>query len=71
MDFGDGDRALELIQEIRNGTPLGRILGNGTAIVGQVYGIKVRQYQLMIPGQLKVQGLRMPHHLKGLTTPAD
>ena len=40
MDFGDGDRALELIQEIRNGTPLGRILGNGTAIVGQVYGIE-------------------------------
>jgi len=40
MDFGDGDRALELIQEIRSGTPLGRILGNGTAIVGQVYGIE-------------------------------
>jgi len=40
MDFGDGDRALELIQEIRNGTTLGRILGNGPAIVGQVYGIE-------------------------------
>ncbi|NQS91780.1 MAG: aldehyde ferredoxin oxidoreductase, partial [Chloroflexi bacterium] len=40
MDFGDGDRALELIQEIRSGTPLGRILGNGAAIVGQVYGIE-------------------------------
>ena len=34
------DRALELIQEIRNGTTLGRILGNGPAIVGQVYGIE-------------------------------
>lgn len=40
MDFGDGDRALELIREIRSGTPLGRILGNGPAIVGQVYGIE-------------------------------
>lgn len=40
MDFGDGDRALELIQEIRRGTPLGRILGNGSAIVGQVFGIE-------------------------------
>jgi aldehyde:ferredoxin oxidoreductase len=40
MDFGDGDRALELVQEIRTGTPLGRILGNGPAIVGQVYGIE-------------------------------
>lgn len=40
MDFGDGDRALELIQEIKRGTPLGRILGNGSAIVGQVFGIE-------------------------------
>ncbi|MEE8356172.1 MAG: aldehyde ferredoxin oxidoreductase C-terminal domain-containing protein [Anaerolineales bacterium] len=40
MDFGDSDRALELIQEIRSGTPLGRILGGGAAIVGQVYGIE-------------------------------
>jgi aldehyde:ferredoxin oxidoreductase len=40
MDFGDRDRALELIQEIRSGTPLGRILGSGAAIVGQVYGIE-------------------------------
>ncbi|MFL7893318.1 MAG: aldehyde ferredoxin oxidoreductase C-terminal domain-containing protein [Anaerolineales bacterium] len=40
MTFGDGERALELIQEIRINTPMGRILGNGAAITGQVFGIE-------------------------------
>jgi len=40
MKFGDGIRALELINEIRTGTPLGRILGQGAAITGKVLGIE-------------------------------
>jgi aldehyde:ferredoxin oxidoreductase len=36
---GDAKAALELIKEIRKGTPLGRILGCGAAAVGQMYGI--------------------------------
>lgn len=40
MDFGDGDRALELMEEIRRGTPLGRVLGDGAAAVGEEYGIE-------------------------------
>lgn len=40
MCFGDGQRALELVREIREGTPLGRILGQGAAITGQVLGVK-------------------------------
>jgi aldehyde:ferredoxin oxidoreductase len=40
MEFGDGDRALELLQEIRKGTSLGRVLGNGAAMVGQEYGVE-------------------------------
>lgn len=40
MKFGDGARALELLEEIRKGTPLGRILGNGAAIAGRVLGIE-------------------------------
>lgn len=40
MEFGDADRALELVEEIRKGTPLGRVLGNGAAITGQVFGVK-------------------------------
>jgi len=39
MAFGDGDRALELIDEIREGTPLGRILGHGAAVAGRVLGV--------------------------------
>lgn len=39
MEFGDGDRAMELINEIRKGTPLGRILGNGPAVAGRVLGV--------------------------------
>ncbi len=40
MSFGDGERAIELIAEIRSNSPLGRILGNGAAITGQVFGIE-------------------------------
>jgi len=40
MEFGDGDRALALIAEIRGGTPLGRILGNGAGMVGKAFGIE-------------------------------
>ncbi len=40
MAFGDSQRALELIQEIRQGTPLGRLLGSGAAITGKVLGIE-------------------------------
>jgi aldehyde:ferredoxin oxidoreductase len=40
MQYGDSQRALELLQEIRLGTPLGRILGNGAAVTGEVLGIE-------------------------------
>lgn len=39
MSFGDGARALELLDEIRRRTPLGRILGCGAALTGKVFGI--------------------------------
>ncbi len=39
MEFGDGDRAMELLKEIRQGTPLGRIIGQGAATVGKVFGV--------------------------------
>lgn len=38
--FGDGDGALELMQEVGEGTPLGRIIGNGAAIAGAVLGVR-------------------------------
>ena len=40
MQFGDGERALELIREIRANTPLGRILGQGATTTGRVFGIE-------------------------------
>jgi aldehyde:ferredoxin oxidoreductase len=39
MAFGDSDRAMELIHEIRKGTPLGRDLGDGVVTTGRVLGI--------------------------------
>jgi len=39
MQFGDGERALQLLAEIRKGTPLGRILGHGAAMAGRVLGV--------------------------------
>ena len=40
MQYGDGERALALIGEIRAGTPLGRVLGNGAAVTGRVLGVE-------------------------------
>jgi aldehyde:ferredoxin oxidoreductase len=40
MEWGDGKRALELIDEIRKGTALGRVLGMGAGITGKVFGIE-------------------------------
>jgi aldehyde:ferredoxin oxidoreductase len=40
MDWGDGARALELLAEIRQGTPLGRALGGGAALAGKVLGVQ-------------------------------
>jgi len=39
LSFSDGSRAIELLHEIGKGTPLGRILGNGVAITGKVFGV--------------------------------
>ncbi len=38
-EFGDAQAAIELIKEVGKGTPLGRILGNGAAVAGQVFGV--------------------------------
>ncbi len=38
-EFGDGEKAIELLHEIGKGTPLGRILGQGAAFTGQAFGV--------------------------------
>ncbi|MBC7241379.1 MAG: aldehyde ferredoxin oxidoreductase [Anaerolineae bacterium] len=40
MEFGDGERALELLEEVARGTPLGRLLGQGCAVLGRVLGVE-------------------------------
>jgi aldehyde:ferredoxin oxidoreductase len=40
MEFGDGQRARELLEEIRQGTALGRVLGAGATTTGKVYGVE-------------------------------
>jgi aldehyde:ferredoxin oxidoreductase len=37
--FGDADAAIGLVKEVGKGTPLGRVLGNGAAVTGQVFGV--------------------------------
>ena len=37
--FGDGEAAINLIKEVGKGTPMGRIIGGGAAMVGRAYGI--------------------------------
>ncbi len=39
-EYGDGEAILKLISEdVANGTPLGRIIGSGTANLGKIYGL--------------------------------
>ncbi len=38
--FGDAQAAIELVKEVGKGTPLGRILGNGAAVTGKVFGVE-------------------------------
>ncbi len=40
MAWGDGQRALQLVNEIRQNTPLGRILGMGATTAGKVLGVE-------------------------------
>ncbi|HBF43626.1 MAG TPA: aldehyde ferredoxin oxidoreductase [Desulfobacteraceae bacterium] len=39
-EFGDAAGAEELMAEIVKGTPLGRILGSGAAVVGKTFGVR-------------------------------
>lgn len=38
MDFGDSERALQLMEEIKEGTPLGHTIGNGAAHAAKDFG---------------------------------
>ena len=39
MAFGNSEAALRLVEEIRSGSPVGRILGAGAAVAGKVLGV--------------------------------
>ncbi len=39
IEFGDGKGALKLLDEVKNKTPTGRILANGTAFTAQAFGV--------------------------------
>ena len=38
IPFGDGEKAIKLLEEVGKGTPMGRILGNGAWFTGKAYG---------------------------------
>jgi len=38
-EFGDWEKAIELMHEIGKGTPLGHILGNGAEVTARVFGV--------------------------------
>ena len=40
LKFGDGQGAINLIKEVGQGTPLGRIIGSGAAVTGKVFGVE-------------------------------
>lgn len=40
VEFGDSQGALNLLKEVGQGTPLGRVLGNGAGVTGKVFGVE-------------------------------
>ena len=76
MDFGDGQRALALIAEIREGTPLGRVLGQGAVTTGRVFGVrrvaasKARLCRPTTRAPSRAPASPTPRRRKGPTTPA-
>ena len=39
-EFGDAEAAINMVKEVGKGTHLGRILGNGAAVTGKVFGVE-------------------------------
>jgi aldehyde:ferredoxin oxidoreductase len=40
LEFGDGEGALRLLQEVGKGSPLGKIIGSGAATAARVLGVR-------------------------------
>ena len=40
LKFGDAGRAIRLVKEVGEGTPLGRILSSGADVTGKVFGVE-------------------------------
>jgi aldehyde:ferredoxin oxidoreductase len=38
--FGDAEAAINLLKEVGKGSPLGRVIGNGAAVTGKVFGVE-------------------------------
>ena len=60
-EFGDGKAAIDLLKEVGQGTPLGRVLGSGAAVTGQVFGVErvpvVKRQALPAYDPRSVQGI--------------
>ena len=39
IEFGDGKGAISLLKEVGKGTPLGRVIGSGTSLTAQTFGV--------------------------------
>jgi aldehyde:ferredoxin oxidoreductase len=40
LSFGDGEGAIKLLNEVAKASPLGRIIGQGSAFTGQAFGVR-------------------------------
>lgn len=61
IPFGDSDTVENLVKEISQGTPMGRIIASGTAVTGQIFGV----YRVPV---VKNQGIPSyePRAIKGI-----
>lgn len=83
LQFGDTSGALRILEEIGEGTPLGRILGSGVTLAGKIYGmhrvpeVKGQGLSAFDPRAIKGQGVTFAtnpmgaDHTSGFTVPSN
>jgi len=60
IPFGNGEKALELLEEIRKETPLGKVIAQGASLTGKVLGV----YRVPVVKKQAIPGYD-PRGLKG------
>ena len=65
LPFGDAEGAFSLLEQVGEGTPLGRIIGNGVVATGRLLGVRrIRIDRRIYPVDLSIDLLKTRPQIK-------